>query len=131
MNPMQTSTLNEQFRNPSDRYRTLQIIHNFDSFGTDEASLRQRLEWLKSTGIGGLVCNVSFKDYMRSEEQWRIFLTGLKVAEELGLVDDIAAQGWAGMPTRELGRIGGRIGGNMVRVMIRAAEQQLAGSDGE
>jgi hypothetical protein len=85
MNPMQASTLHEQFRNPSDRYRTLQIIHNFDSFGTDEASLRQRLEWLKSTGIGGLVCNVSFKDYMRSEEQWRIFLTGLKVAEELGL----------------------------------------------
>ncbi|MCY0886632.1 MAG: small, acid-soluble spore protein, alpha/beta type [Firmicutes bacterium] len=54
-----------------------------------------------------------------------------EVAEELGLVDDIAAQGWAGMPARELGRIGGRIGGNMVRVMIRAAEQQLAGSDGE
>ncbi len=85
MNTRQTSTLNEQFRDPSNRYRTLQIIHNFDSFGTDEASLRQRLEWLKATGIGGLVCNVSFKDYMRSEEQWRVFLTGLKVAEELGL----------------------------------------------
>lgn len=77
--------LREQFLNPANRYRTLQIIHNFDSFGTDEATLRQRLEWLKATGIGGLVCNVSFKDYLRSEEQWRIFLTGLKVAEELGL----------------------------------------------
>ncbi|MCL6474326.1 MAG: hypothetical protein K6U75_04645 [Firmicutes bacterium] len=85
MNARQPSTLHEQFRNPSNRYRTLQIIHNFDSFGTDEASLRQRLEWLKATGIGGLVCNVSFKDYMRSEEQWRIFLMGLRVAEELGL----------------------------------------------
>ncbi|GIV20525.1 MAG: hypothetical protein KatS3mg023_2276 [Armatimonadota bacterium] len=78
-------TLKEQFRHPPNRYRTLQIIHNFDSFGSDEATLRQRLEWLRATGIGGLVCNVSFKDYMRSEEQWRIFLTGLKVAEELGL----------------------------------------------
>lgn len=78
-------TLKEQFRHPPNRYRTLQIIHNFDSFGSDEATLRQRLEWLRATGIGGLVCNVSFKDYMRSEEQWRILLAGLKVAEELGL----------------------------------------------
>jgi hypothetical protein len=77
--------LKEQFRNPPLRYRTLQIIHNFDPFGTDEAALRRSMQWLKATGIGGLVCNVSFKDYMRSEEQWRIFLTGLKVAEELGL----------------------------------------------
>ncbi|MDW8322439.1 MAG: glycosyl hydrolase, partial [Armatimonadota bacterium] len=79
------NTLKEQFRNPPNRYRTLQIIHNFDSFGSDEATLRQRMAWLKATGIGGLVCNVSFKEYMRSEEQWRIFLTGLKAAEELGL----------------------------------------------
>ncbi|MER3474605.1 MAG: hypothetical protein C4335_11370 [Armatimonadota bacterium] len=74
------------FKNPPAQYRTLQIIHNFDAFGRDEATLRQRIEWLKATGIGGLVANVSFNDYLRSEEQWRIFLTGLKVAEELGLV---------------------------------------------
>ncbi len=85
MDAQKTNTLKAQFRNPPNCYRTLQIIHNFDSFGTDEATLRQRMEWLKATGIGGLVCNVSFKDYMRSEEQWRIFLTGLKVAEHLGL----------------------------------------------
>ncbi len=85
MNEQGRDTLKGQFGNPSNRYRTLQIIHNFDSFGADEATLRQRLKWLQATGIGGLVCNVSFKDYMRSEEQWRIFLAGLKVAEELGL----------------------------------------------
>ncbi len=73
------------FADPPARYRPLQIIHNFDSFGRDEATLRQRMQWLKDAGIGGLVCNVSFNDYMRSEEQWRIFVTGLKVAEELGL----------------------------------------------
>jgi hypothetical protein len=78
-------TLKEPFHKPPGRYQVLQIIHNFDSFGRDEATLRQRMKWLKATGIGGLVCNVSFNDYMRSEEQWRIFLTGVKVAEELGL----------------------------------------------
>ncbi len=77
--------LRKGFASPQEVYRPLQIIHNFDTFGRDEATLRQRMEWLKASGIGGLVCNVSFNDYLRSEEQWRIFLTGLKVAEELGL----------------------------------------------
>lgn len=49
-----------------------------------------------------------------------------EVAEELDLLDSIAQKGWGDMPTRDLGRIGGTIGGNMVRVMIRHAEQQLA-----
>lgn len=77
--------LRRLFREPPALYRPLQIIHNFDSFGKDEATLRERMQWLKEVGIGGLVCNVSFNDYMRSEEQWRIFLAGIKVAEELGL----------------------------------------------
>jgi hypothetical protein len=49
-----------------------------------------------------------------------------EVAAELGLLDDIAQKGWGDLPTRDLGRIGGTIGGNMVRVLIRHAEAQLA-----
>jgi hypothetical protein len=49
-----------------------------------------------------------------------------EVAEELNLLDAIAEKGWGEMPTRELGRIGGTIGGNMVRVMLRHVEEQLA-----
>ena len=49
-----------------------------------------------------------------------------EIAGELGLLDDIEQKGWADMPTRELGRIGGTIGGNMVKVMIRHAEEALA-----
>jgi small acid-soluble spore protein F (minor alpha/beta-type SASP) len=48
-----------------------------------------------------------------------------EVAEELGLMPEIAQTGWADMPTRQLGRIGGKIGGNMVKVMIRYAETAL------
>lgn len=48
-----------------------------------------------------------------------------EVAEELGLTPKIQAQGWADMPTRDLGAIGGRIGGNMVKVMIRYAEEAM------
>jgi small acid-soluble spore protein F (minor alpha/beta-type SASP) len=51
-----------------------------------------------------------------------------EVAEELGLSGRIAATGWDNMPTRELGRIGGTIGGTMVRVLVRHAEEAMARS---
>lgn len=44
-----------------------------------------------------------------------------EVAEELGLKDDIERRGWGDMTTREVGKIGG----NMVRRMIRFAERRL------
>jgi small acid-soluble spore protein F (minor alpha/beta-type SASP) len=48
-----------------------------------------------------------------------------EIAEELGLEEEVAEKGWGDMKSRDLGRIGGRIGGNMVKVMIRAAEEAL------
>ncbi|MCL4521873.1 MAG: alpha/beta-type small acid-soluble spore protein [Firmicutes bacterium] len=49
-----------------------------------------------------------------------------EVAEGLGLTSAIENKGWADMPTKDLGRIGGTIGGNMVKVMIRHAEASLS-----
>ncbi|MCS7186267.1 MAG: glycosyl hydrolase, partial [Armatimonadota bacterium] len=74
------------FRSPPAEFRPLQIVHGFDNLGNDLKTIRKRLEELKSLGVGGLVVNVSFRDYMRSEEQWRIFLEGIEIAEELGFV---------------------------------------------
>ncbi|HEX3015056.1 MAG TPA: small, acid-soluble spore protein, alpha/beta type [Desulfobacteria bacterium] len=48
-----------------------------------------------------------------------------EVAGELGLTDKIQTVGWENMTSRECGRIGGRIGGNMVKAMIRRAEQSM------
>jgi len=45
-----------------------------------------------------------------------------EVADELGLKDDIENRGWENMTTREVGKIGG----NMVRELVRHAEQDLA-----
>jgi hypothetical protein len=44
-----------------------------------------------------------------------------EVAEELGLRDEIEERGWAEMRTRDVGRIGG----HMVRRMVRFAERNL------
>jgi hypothetical protein len=45
-----------------------------------------------------------------------------EVAEDLGLDDDIEEKGWANMTTRQVGKIGG----NMVRRLIKRAERDLA-----
>ncbi len=52
-----------------------------------------------------------------------------EIASDLGILDEIEQKGWADMPTRQLGRIGGKIGGNMVKVMIKHAEESLAQGD--
>lgn len=49
-----------------------------------------------------------------------------EIAQDLGILDEIETKGWADMPTRQLGRIGGKIGGNMVKVMIKHAEESMA-----
>jgi hypothetical protein len=49
-----------------------------------------------------------------------------EVAEDLGLDDDIAKRGWGSMTTREVGKIGG----NMVRRLVRKAERDLAEDEG-
>ncbi len=49
-----------------------------------------------------------------------------EIADEIGLLNKIESVGWPEMSSRECGRVGGKIGGNMVKVMIRYAEQSLA-----
>jgi hypothetical protein len=48
-----------------------------------------------------------------------------EVASELGLMPKIEAVGWPLMASRECGLVGGRIGGRMVRAMIRFAQESL------
>ena len=44
-----------------------------------------------------------------------------EVAEDLDLDDDIADEGWGNMTTREVGKIGG----HMVKKMLRFAEKKM------
>lgn len=57
-----------------------------------------------------------------------------QIAEELGLDEKVRHLGWADMPSRDCGAVGGRlggeIGGHMVRRMIALAEERLARGGG-
>jgi len=48
-----------------------------------------------------------------------------EVADELGISQKIKSQGWENMTSRECGHVGGRIGGSMVKTMIRRAKESL------
>lgn len=48
-----------------------------------------------------------------------------EIAAQDGLTEKIVQQGWPTMSSRDCGHIGGRIGGRMVKVMIKYAEQAL------
>lgn len=49
-----------------------------------------------------------------------------QVAAQLNLIDEIALKGWPEMKTRDTGTIGGKLGGNMVKVLIRQVEEVMA-----
>ncbi|ABY92589.1 Small, acid-soluble spore protein, alpha/beta type [Thermoanaerobacter thermohydrosulfuricus] len=65
------------------------------------------------------------KLYPKAEDE----LDSLKqeVAEKLNLDDDIEKRGWENMTTREVGKIGG----NMVKKMIKFAEKEMDERDGK
>lgn len=48
-----------------------------------------------------------------------------EVAQEIGIADDIQKGGWGSISSRDCGRVGGKIGGNMVKVLVRQAIQSL------
>lgn len=48
-----------------------------------------------------------------------------EIADELGLSAKIRSQGWENMTSRECGYVGGRIGGSMVKALIRRAKESL------
>jgi hypothetical protein len=49
-----------------------------------------------------------------------------EVASELGLSPQIVEGYWGNVDSASCGRVGGHIGGSMVRVMVRRAEEALS-----
>ncbi|MFB3789091.1 MAG: hypothetical protein ACE15F_22255 [bacterium] len=105
----------KEFQNPPNLYRPLQIIHGFDNLvaarypghtlekeflsellqkaGQGGSSsqpdlkdaLREALRDLAGSGLGGVVCNVAFSDYLHDENQLKFFALALEICRELGL----------------------------------------------
>lgn len=69
----------KQWSAPSVDYRPLQIVHGAD--------IRNKATYYKdSCGLGGVVCNVPFgSNYLKSEEDWKVYVDGVKAMRQNGL----------------------------------------------
>ncbi len=74
--------LPERFATPPSASRILKIIHGWpdDSKAQDELIAR-----LQRQGFGGVVCNVSFSDYLESESKWQAFTRAVRAAKDAGM----------------------------------------------
>ncbi|MBC7328108.1 hypothetical protein H5T87_08340 [bacterium] len=75
-------SLREKFLNPPADSRILKIVHSLPDAPEQQEAL---FRGLISQGFGGVVCNVSFQDYLLSEDKWQAFVRGVKRAKELGM----------------------------------------------
>ncbi|MBM3492914.1 MAG: hypothetical protein FJX72_01125, partial [Armatimonadetes bacterium] len=80
--PGRTGALEAQFARPPADTRILKIIHGWP----DEPEAQDVLiRTLASQGFGGVVCNVSFQEYLRSEPRWNAFKRAVREARKAGM----------------------------------------------
>jgi len=84
---------------PPNHDRPLQIVHGIDPRHAMPEGIEQMLHGKKTSGakpegmrfylnrgLGGVVCNVAFQDYMRSEKHWKTLIAGVQQCHHLGMV---------------------------------------------
>ena len=62
--------------------RPLQIVHGIPA----ERATPEGMRFYKDRGLGGVVCNIAFDRYMKSEPHWKTLIAGVAACEKLGMV---------------------------------------------
>lgn len=71
-----------RFQSPPADARILKIIHPWPDDPARQDQLRQQLQ---GQGFGGVVCNVSFDQYVQSPEKWQAFVRAVQEAHKAGM----------------------------------------------
>ncbi|HID78115.1 MAG TPA: hypothetical protein EYP56_19240 [Planctomycetaceae bacterium] len=71
-----------RWQSPLAEDRPLQIVHGIPPGRATPEGMRYYLQ----RGLGGIVCNVAFDDYLRSERQWQTLVAGVEACAQLGMV---------------------------------------------
>lgn len=67
-------------------HRPLQMIHSFEKWaGTTDDAIGRHIRQLQDAGLGGLVVNVSWDNYLRDNAAWDVLKRGVRIAHEAGL----------------------------------------------
>jgi alpha-L-rhamnosidase len=80
--PGESSDFSTLFLNPPAESRIIKIIHSWPDDPVQQDAL---IRSLSAQGFGGVVCNVSFTDYLESESKWNAFTRAVDEARNAGL----------------------------------------------
>ncbi len=75
-------SLQAGWSDPPAELRPLQIVHGVPANRANVDAMKA----MRRAGLGGIVCNVDFTEYMRSEKRWNTLVQAVTAAEEAGLV---------------------------------------------
>ena len=80
--PQSNRSLEDRFKTPPADARILKIVHGLpdDAVLQDEAFAQLMLQ-----GFGGVVTNISFDQYLESEDKWAAFVRGVNEAKQRGM----------------------------------------------
>jgi hypothetical protein len=70
------------WRDPPAELRPLQIVHGVPVRQANFAGMMA----LKNLGLGGIVCNVDFREYMASEAHWETLVRAIEACRKTGLI---------------------------------------------
>ena len=71
----------QAWRSPGVEFRPLQIVHGVRA----QQATPEAMKRLKDLGLGGIVCNVAFDSYLRSEANWQTWVEAVKACAQVGL----------------------------------------------
>ena len=72
----------EAWSDPSADLRPMQIVHGVPPRQATPAAMAA----VKAAGLGGIVCNVTFADYMASDAHWATLVRAVEACRQAGLV---------------------------------------------
>ena len=70
-----------EWREPPLTDRPLQIVHGIHP----ERASPDGMRYYTNLGLGGIVCNVAFQQYLKSEAHWKTLVEGVQACEKLGM----------------------------------------------
>ncbi|MBN1845313.1 MAG: hypothetical protein JW810_06485 [Sedimentisphaerales bacterium] len=75
------ATWRQSWLDPPAAMRPMQIVHGIPA---DQATAENMARW-KEAGVGGIVCNVAFTDYLTSEAHWETLERAVEACRQAGL----------------------------------------------
>lgn len=79
---LETAPLTERFARPPSSSRILKIIHGWPDAAEAQDGI---IRGLQAQGFGGVVCNVSFDQYLESDAKWAAFRRAIGAARAVGM----------------------------------------------